>query len=491
VLGRAVPEYDLLLLVVGPLVLVALTLLVSRTRFGMLVRAASENRVLAAALGVDERTLFTVVFALGSFLAGLAGALTLPREPANLGMDLGVIADAFVVTVLGGLGSIPGAFIAAIIIGVTKALCIAAGTVDIGPVSIAFPKLTLVIEFVVMALVLLVRPTGLLGKPAIVAPTTQLAVERALVRRPGSRSAIATALLVVLALSLPLAGDPYLLVLATDILVAALFAASLQLIVATGGMISFGHAAYFGIGAYAASLATARAWPFPLALVLAPAAAAVAALAFAALAVRTSGIYLAMLTLAFAQILWSVAVQWDAVTGGSNGLTGAWPPDWLGQRTHYYLFVLVVVAVALVALAIAAFTPFGYALRGVRDSALRAAASGIDVRARRIKGLAIGAAFAGVAGALFAWSKGGVAPDALSIPKSVDALVMMLLGGQGALFGPLLGATAFTWLSDVLARVTEYWRALVGVAILLIVSVFPNGIGGTFRLSRLRTRVAR
>jgi branched-chain amino acid transport system permease protein len=477
-LGRAFPEYDLFLLVLSPVVLVGLTLLVSRTRFGMLVRAASENRMLASALGVDERTLFTAVFALGSFLAGLAGALTLPREPANLGMDLAVIADAFVVTVLGGLGSIPGAFIAAIVIGVTKALCIAAGTIDVGPVSIALPKLTLVIEFVVMALVLLARPTGLLGKPAIVAPTTQVAVERALVRRPGLRSAVATAVLVVLALALPLARDPYVLVLATDVLVAALFAASLQLIVSTGGMISFGHAAYFGIGAYAASLAATHGLPFPLGFVLAPTAAAVAAVAFGALAVRTSGIYLAMLTLAFAQILWSVAVQWDAVTGGSNGITGAWPPEWLGQRTHYYLFTLIVAGIALVALAIAAFTPFGYALRASRDSALRAAASGIPVRARRMKGLAIAAAFAGLAGALFAYSKGGVAPDALSIPRSVDALVMMLLGGQSALFGPLLGATAFTWLSDVLARTTEYWRACVGVAILLIVSVFPNGIGG-------------
>ena len=489
--GRAFPEYDLFLLVVGPVVLVVLTLLVSRTRFGVLVRAASENRVLAAALGVDERTLFTAVFALGSFLAGLAGALTLPREPANLGMDLGVIADAFVVTVLGGLGSIPGAFIGAIIIGVTKALCIAAGAVRVGGFEIALPKLTLVIEFIVMALVLLVRPTGLLGKPAIVAPTTQVPVERALVRRPAKHAAIVTASLVVLALLLPLAGDPYVLVLATDILVAALFTATLQLIVATGGMISFGHAAYFGIGAYAASLAATHAWPFPLALVLAPIAASAAALAFGALAVRMSGIYLAMLTLAFAQILWSIAVQWDTVTGGSNGITGAWPPEWLGQRTHYYLFVLIVVAVALVALALIAFTPFGYALRGARDSSLRAAASGIDVRARRVKGLVIAAAFAGIAGALYAYSKGGIAPDALSIPRSVDALVMMLLGGQNALFGPLLGATVFTWLSDVLARITEYWRACVGVAILLIVSAFPHGIAGTFSVRRFRARPVR
>ncbi len=487
--GRAVPEYDLFLLVVGPVVLIALTLLLQRTRFGVLVRAASENRILAGALGIDERKLFTAVFALGSFLAGLAGALTLPREPANLGMDLAVIADAFVVTVLGGLGSIPGAFIAAVIIGVTKALCIAVGTVIVAGTAIAMPKFTLVIEFVLMALVLLVRPAGLLGTAAIIPATTAIPVERALVTPPGSRSAIAAAVLVVFALLLPFAGDPYAVVLATDMLIAALFTASLQLITAAGGMTSFGHAAYFGVGAYATALAATHGYPFPVALVLAPVVAGVAALVFAALCVRMSGIYLAMLTLAFAQILWSVAVQWDVVTGGSNGITGVWPPAWLAERTHYYLLVLVVVSAALTALVVIAVTPFGYALRGSRDSALRAAALGIDVRARRVKGLAIAGAFAGIAGGLFAYSKGGIAPDALSIPRSVDALVMMLLGGQNAVFGPLLGATAFTWLQDVLARFTEYWRAYVGIAILLIVSAFPSGIGGA--LAAWRPRLAR
>ena len=485
-MGRAIPQYDLFLLVVGPLVLIVLTLLLRRTRFGMLVRAASENRILAGALGIDQARLFTAVFALGSFLAGLAGALTLPREPATLGMDLAVIADAFVVTVLGGLGSVPGAFLAAVIIGVTKALCIAVGTLDVAGITVAMPKLTLVIEFVVMALVLLVRPAGLLGATATPPATTPIPVERALVTRPGPRSAFVAATVVVAALLLPLAGDPYALVLATDILIAALFTASLQLIAGTGGMTSFGHAAYFGIGAYATALAVTHGYPFVGALALAPVAAAVAALAFGALCVRMSGIYLAMLTLAFAQILWSVALQWDAVTGGSNGITGVWPPDWLADRTRYYLLVLALTATGLVALALVAFTPFGYALRGSRDSPLRAAASGIDVRARRTQAIAIAGAFAGIAGGLFALSKGGTTPEALSIPRSVDALVMMLLGGQGASFGPLLGAATFTWLQDTLARVTDYWRAWVGIGILLIASFFPNGIGGAFARWPLR-----
>ncbi|HXR58203.1 MAG TPA: branched-chain amino acid ABC transporter permease, partial [Burkholderiales bacterium] len=145
--GAAFPQYDLLVIALGPLVLLGLQGLLTRTRWGILVRAATEDREMAAALGVDQRRLFTAVFALGALLAGLGGALQIPREPASLAVDLTVIADAFVVVVVGGLGSIPGAFLAALIIGEVKSFCIGFG----------FSKATLVIEFVVMALVLVAR----------------------------------------------------------------------------------------------------------------------------------------------------------------------------------------------------------------------------------------------------------------------------------------------------------------------------------------------
>ncbi|MEP6679176.1 MAG: branched-chain amino acid ABC transporter permease, partial [Betaproteobacteria bacterium] len=232
-LGRAIPQYDLFLVAVGPVVLVLLTWLVARTRFGVLVRAASENRVLTAALGIDQARLYTAVFALGAFLAGLAGALQLPREPANLGMDLAIIADAFVVTVVGGLGSIPGAFLAAVIIALTKALCIALGTVDVLGTAIAFPKLTLVSEFVVMAIVLALRPQGLLGAPPAVPVTTPLPEQRALVVAPGVRDAWIAVAGVILVALVPLLRDDDAAVLATDILIATLFAASLQFLIGT------------------------------------------------------------------------------------------------------------------------------------------------------------------------------------------------------------------------------------------------------------------
>jgi branched-chain amino acid transport system permease protein len=488
--GRAIPEYDLLLIVVGPLVLILLTLLVTRTRFGVLIRAASENRVLAAALGVNQALLYTAVFALGAGLAGLAGALQLPREPANLGMDLSVIAEAFVVTVVGGLGSIPGAFLAALIIGLVKALCIALGTVNVGGVAFAFPKLTLVAEFIVMATVLAAKPHGLLGRAAPLPPTTPVPEQRMLVVPPGALHARG-ALVVLAALALlPLVRDDYTLVVATDILIATLFAASLQFIMGTGGMASFGHAAYFGVGAYASALAVKHGFAMPAALALAPAAALAAALLFGWFCVRLSGVYLAMLTLAFAQITWSIAFQWDRVTGGSNGIVGIWPPGWLAAREAFYLFTLAIVALALAALAQVARSPFGFALRGSRDAPLRAAAVGIDVRGTQWRAFAFAGAFAGLAGGLYAFSKGSISPETLAIPRSVDALVMVLLGGLNALAGPLLGAATFTWLSDVLARATEYWRLALGLGIVALVILFPQGIAGVARLRRYRPRTA-
>jgi branched-chain amino acid transport system permease protein len=296
---------------------------------------------------------------------------------------------------------------------------------------------------------------------------------------------VAVVLLVVL-IALPFAADEYAVVLATDILIAALFAASLQFMLGTGGMTSFGHAAYFGVGAYAAAIAAKAGAPMILAIVVAPLGGLVAAIVFGWFSVRLSGVYLAMLTLAFAQIVWSIAFQWDAVTGGSNGIVGVWPPEFFGARTRYYALTLLVVAAGLAALVFLTRTPFGYALRGARDASLRAAALGIDVMRTQWRGFAMAGMFAGLAGGLFAFSKGSISPETLAIPRSVDALVMVLLGGINALFGPLLGAAAFTWLADALARSTQYWRAALGVLILLIVLAFPMGLGGA--LTRLLRR---
>ncbi|MDR3003600.1 MAG: ABC transporter permease [Acidovorax sp.] len=479
ILGRQFPSYDLLLVAVGPLVLLGLTLLLTKTRFGVLVRAATQDREMVGALGVNQAWLFTAVFALGTLLAGLGGALQLPREPASLEMDMLSIGSAFVVVVVGGMGSIPGAFLAALLVAELKALCIWLGVQEVAGVEISFSKLTLVVEFVVMAAVLVWRPWGLLGKPQSLARSSE--AEQPL--RAAGQGATAAWLgllagLVLLPLVMGEAGS-YASVLLTDIFVAALFAASLHFILGPGGMHSFGHAAYFGLGAYGAALLVRLAdLPMEAALLLGPLLAVAGALLYGWFCVRLSGVYLTMLTLAFAQISWAIVFQWDSLTGGSNGLTGVWPPEWASQGAVFYWLALALCAAGIYLLRRLLFSPLGYALRASRDSALRADAIGIDVRRVQWTALVIAALFAGLAGALFAFSKGGVAPDAMAVTKSVDGLVMVLLGGVQTLAGPVVGAAAFTWLHDTVARNIEYWRALLGATMLLLVLLFPQGIAG-------------
>ncbi|MGD9756283.1 MAG: ABC transporter permease [Comamonas sp.] len=491
ILGRRFPTYDLFLIAVGPCVLLGLTLLLTRTRFGTLVRAATQDREMVGALGVNQAWLFTAVFALGTLLAGLGGALQLPREPASLEMDMLTIGAAFVVVVVGGMGSIPGAFIAALLVAELKAVCIWLGVQEIAGFELSFSKLTLVVEFLVMAVVLIWRPWGLLGKPQALARN---AGEPEQPLRRSGRGATAAWLgllsaLVLLPLTTGVAeGGSYATVLLADIFVAALFASSLHFILGPGGMHSFGHAAYFGLGAYGAALLVRTLdLPMEAALLLGPLAAAAGALLYGWFCVRLSGVYLTMLTLAFAQISWAIVFQWDDFTGGSNGLTGVWPPEWVSQGSTFYWLALGICALGIYLLRRLLFSPLGYALRASRDSALRADAIGIDVRRIQWTAFVIAGLFAGLAGALFAFSKGGVAPDAMSVTKSVDALVMVLLGGVQTLAGPVVGAAAFTWLHDTVARNTEYWRALMGATMLILVLLAPQGIAGYAQLLWSRT----
>jgi branched-chain amino acid transport system permease protein len=489
-LGRLLPSYDLFLICIGPIVLLILHLALAKTRFGRLVRAATQDREMVGALGVNQAILFTSVFALGAMLAGFGGALQIAREPANLATDLIAIGDAFVVVVVGGMGSITGAYLAAVIIAEVKALCIAIGPVDFGPFTLNVSKLTLVAEFLVMAVVLIVRPYGLMGKPA--GTVRSVAEPEEPIRPANMPLKIFGAAVLAFLIFLPLLAkeSPYFVVLGIDVLIAILFATSLHFIMGPGGMHSFGHAAYFGLGAYGAALTVKwLAAPMGLALTAAPLLALCGALLFGWFAVRLSGVYLAMLTLAFAQIVWAGVYQWEELTGGSNGVVGVWPPAPFDKRSLYYLLTLALAVTGVLLLRRFLFAPFGYAMRAGRDSALRAEAIGIDVKRVHWLAFAIAGCVCGVAGGLFAFAKGSISPESIHVGRSIDGLVMVLLGGLQTLTGPIVGASVFTVLQDTVIRQTEYWRSLLGAIILLLVLVFPQGIVGS--LAQLAGRLRR
>ncbi|MBP0589781.1 ABC transporter permease [Paraburkholderia sp. LEh10] len=481
-LGHQLPTYDIALIVIGPLVLLLLWSALTRTRWGTLVRAATQDREMLGALGINQAWLFTGVFFVGAFLAGLGGALQGPRMSANLSLDLETIGNAFVVVVVGGMGSIPGAFIAALLIAEIKALCIGIGHVSLFGIDLSLSRFTLVAEFVVMAVVLVVRPWGLLGR-ATPALRTAGAAEPPL-KPAGKRVKWLAACVLAMLVLAPLAASafPYMPVLLVEILIAVLFAASLHFIMGPGGMHSFGHAAYFGLGAYGAALfLKVLDLPMEAALFLGPLLAVLGALVFGWFCVRLSGVYLAMLTLAFAQIVWSVVYQWDDVTGGSNGILGLWPSNWLSSPVAYYYMTLACAVLGVWLLRRMLFSPLGYAMRASRDSALRAEAIGIDTQRVQWAAFVIASLFCGLAGSLYAFSKGTISPEVISVSRSVDGLVMVLLGGVQTLTGPVAGAALFTWLQDAVARQTDYWQALLGVAILLMVMAFPQGIVGFVR----------
>ena len=339
IFGHRFPVYELFLIGMGPLVLGLLWLIMHKTRFGVLVRAATQDREMVGALGVNQALLFTGTLFLGAALAGLGGALQIPKLAANPQMDISVIAEAFVVTVVGGMGSVPGAFLSALIIGELQAFGI-----------LVFPKLTLVLVFLLMALVLVARPWGLLGKPESDQGRALLPEGILNLKRIGRREKLMAGAVLALLLLLPPVGGSYLTKVGIEVLCFALAAFSLNFLIGVGGIVSFGHAAYFGIGAYAAGLLVTRlGLAMEPALLAAPIAAALGAALFGFFIVRLSGIYLAMLTLAFAQITYAVAFQWVEVTGGDNGVVGVWPAGWAASREVYYYLTLLLATFAILA----------------------------------------------------------------------------------------------------------------------------------------------
>ena len=301
--------------------------------------------------------------------------------------------------------------------------------------------------------------------------------------------------------ALPLVVPYY--ALASSILAFGLFASGFDLLLGHAGLLSFGHAAFFGLGAYTAAL-TAKLlnWPLPLCLVGGVLAAGLGGLVIGALSLRQRGVAFAMLTLAFAQMLFFVALKLNNLTGGDDGLRGipirslGPPGGWefrLDNSRSVYVFVAVVVWLALLALRRVLDSPFGHVLHAVRENEARARACGYDTQRVQLLAFVLSALFSGLAGGLYAFTLYFVALESLSWALSGYTALMAILGGSGTLFGPLVGAAAFVVLRDVVSTLTDAWQLFVGAAFVLCVLVFPRGIWGTledFLRRRRRTTPA-
>lgn len=463
--GEFFPQYQAVTIVLGPLVWLGLHLLLTRTGFGARLRAATQDRTMLSALGVNPKPLMLGAVVLGCALAGLGGALQLPREPANLQMDMNIVVETFVVVVTGGLGSIGGAFLAALLIGLVHAF----GTS-------LLPEATLVLVFATMGGVLALRPQGLLGQ-ALEPMKQELGHRFNWAPRSGRTFAAVCLLLALLMAGAWWMGD-YAQSLASDAMILLILGVSLQAMMALGGLVSFGHAAFFALGAYGAALShLVWGWSLPGALAAGCLASLAVAVALGGVMVRSAGVYLAMLSLALAQVVWATASQWVAVTGGDNGLIGLQLVTSDTRPVFFALLVLVSLA-SIAALRRLSRSTLGAALQAVRDTPERAAASGLRIWAVKYRVLVESATLAGLAGGLFAAHKGAVFPSVASVATSVDALLVILLGGLHQVWGSIAGAAILVWAAGELGRGFDYWRGALGVLVMCIMVAAPSGLMG-------------
>lgn len=264
-----------------------------------------------------------------------------------------------------------------------------------------------------------------------------------------------------------------------EMAILGLFAQSLNLILGYGGMISFGHSAFYGFGAYAvAILLRDTGMSFVLAILTGTILNGFFGFVVGAICLRAAKLYFAILTLAISQLLFVIVYQWYGFTGGDNGIHGLIVSAWMTNSQHYYYFVLIVVGLCFLAIHVILNSPFGYTLRAIRDNAERAVFLGADVWRQRLIAFVFAAVFAGVAGGLYVGYDHMAYPLIVHWSKSAEPLLMVMLGGINCFWGPPVGAVFFVILEMMLGRVTTYWLFILGLTILLLVMYFPKGIWG-------------
>jgi branched-chain amino acid transport system permease protein len=311
----------------------------------------------------------------------------------------------------------------------------------------------------------------------------------------------AALLLLVFFVLVPLLPGKFWTIVSTEILILGLFAMSFNLLYGYMGQISFGHAAFFGLGAYATAMVFTRfktvggeiaTFDFFLSLLAGPPTAALGALIVGFFCVRLTGIYFAMLSLAFGELLFYIVFSWYSFTKGDDGIQGLLPPPFFQDPVNYYYLTLAIVIAALLAMWRITESPFGYIMRTLRDNQRRAAFLGVNVRLHMLVNFVIAGAFAGLAGALWGPFSRSVSPGLLGWQESGIAVFMTLIGGAGSFMGPLLGSVIYTLLQAVVTMFTTYWPLTIGTIILLIVLFAPGGVLGLIekRVKRRRGEAA-
>ena len=469
------PKYKLFLIGAGVAVALCVWLLFEKTDFGLIVRGGAQSPETVRIMGINISNYFTLVFALAAVLAGVAGVLAGPFLSVNPSMGDTIIIVAFITVAVGGLGSFRGSIIAALLIGLTQSLG-----------SVLVPQLTGFTIYIIMILVLLLRPQGLLGEYEIRSESTKVTFGEIIkpVSITDRRVLGLLAVLAVVPLGIGTAYSSYFVGLLSLMFIWALLALSLDIVMGYMGLLSFGHAAFFGIGAYVSGLVVLNVYnSFLLAAVVAILVCTVVAWVIGALSIRLTGVYFAMITLAFAQMFYQLSLTWDSLTGGSDGLSGIPPIELLGTGlvnlgdtvTFYYFSLLVAIGVYVAAVRFLD-SPFGRIVSAIRESERRVSFLGYDTNMYKRRAFALSGAIGGLAGALLVAYQTFVSPSTLFWVISGDVVVAMMFGGMGTLFGPMIGGAAFVALQEILSSYTGQWRFILGLLLVLTVMVAPRGL---------------
>jgi branched-chain amino acid transport system permease protein len=484
-LGFQYGLYNYFTIAFGALLALGTWLLLQNSRFGIVVRAGAEDREMVRNLGIDIDRYYTLVFGFGTALAAVGGVVLGASRNVGPGMGDSVIIPAFVIVVLGGLGSFRGAVFGGLAVGVIQTL---------GRTFV--PQLEGLVIYLLMIAILLVRPYGLFGNPEWQSGGNHAEQLYDTLRggvltheqRKWAAVGLVGALLLV-PLGAGVLYSPYVVTLLTDALIWALFALSLDFVMGYAGLVSLGHAMFFGLGVYAAVLTMLHvSQSVFLAVGVAVALNAVVAWVIGYLSIRVSGVYFAMITLAFAQLFHNLVVKFDW-TGSTDGLFGADPfygVGGVGVRLYefefvdptilfYYLLVAVVAASYLLARRTMR-APFGSVLQGIRESEERASFVGYDVTAYKRRAFVVSGSLAGLSGAMFALKSGYAAPSFLHWLRSGIVIVMTVLGGMGTLYGPMLGAGLYIGIQDYLSSFIDQWQLVLGVVFVLFVIFVPQGL---------------
>jgi branched-chain amino acid transport system permease protein len=470
--------YRLFLIGFGFAIAFMLWLFLERSRIGAMVRAGVDDAQMASGLGGNIPALFSGIFGFGVALAAVGGVAAGPILSLYPGMDAEILIPAFIVIVIGGLGSLRGAFVGSLLIGIADTFGKA-----------YLPSLALFLIYLAMILVLLVRPQGLFGiKYSDVSIPSAVRITAVPIT---NRTRVAGLVALLALLVLPFAVSDYSRALIAEIFIFAIFAMSLDLLLGFTGLMSLGHAAFFGLGAYAVAVMGTMfgidAW---IGVVAGIALAAVAAGLIGWFCVRTGGVTFLMLTLAFSQLVFTVALKWRDVTGGSDGLAVAEKPGFFGfdlsNSLVMYYMALVFFVLVFAGLRRLINAPLGRVFVGIRENEQRMMAVGYPTKIYKLLSFTISAAIAGLSGGLYAIFNGFISADALYWTASGDVLIMTMLGGAGTLIGPAIGAGVFLLMKNVVSSYNEHWLAIIGITFICCVMFFPAGIWGALRDIRMK-----